>query len=136
MDEKRLRSKVRAANRGWPAAVKKKNWQLDYDSGADMLYGSFGPPQEAYSLELENYPSVYLRLRLESNEIVGFDILTLKKGFLRRNKRAAEVFQPIFDSLGEGDWFVRTGPGSKAKGALRSFLFELLTQSAPDLVAA
>ncbi|MBM4406465.1 MAG: hypothetical protein FJ039_09865 [Chloroflexi bacterium] len=137
MDEETLRANVRAANRNWLASVQKQTFEMDYDAGADVLYASFGPPQEAFSMDADSNGSVLLRIKLDTYEIVGFDIISLKENFLKSSREAEMAFRPILESFGDGDWFVTISPASKDTQAIfRLFIPKLISEMAGDLVAA
>lgn len=61
-------------------AVKHINWE--YDSGADVLYISFGEPEPSLSLDLGSG----VVLRQSKGKITGFTIIGLKEVLFRMNK--------------------------------------------------
>lgn len=63
--------------------------KMNYDRSADVLYCSFGDPQEAISVEKEN--GVVLRLNPETEQIVGITIVNFFKRFAERPNEAVSV---------------------------------------------
>ena len=55
---------------------------LDYDSEADVLYISFGPPRPAIGLEPEE--GLVLRLDPETDQLVGVTIVGLRERLRRQ----------------------------------------------------
>ncbi len=67
---------------------KKKNLQWDYDAEADILYISIGKPVKAEGVDIGN--GTIVRVNPESNEIVGFTIISPLKRTLQELKISAE----------------------------------------------
>jgi uncharacterized protein YuzE len=55
------------------------NIDIDYDVPADVLYCSFGPPQEAVGEEMDE--GVVVRRNPETNAIVGITIVNFSRRF-------------------------------------------------------
>ncbi|MHB2149855.1 DUF2283 domain-containing protein [Calditrichota bacterium LG25] len=67
---------------------KKKNLQWDYDAEADVLYISIGKPVKAESIDIGK--GTIVRVDPESNEIVGFTIISPLKRTLEELKVGTE----------------------------------------------
>lgn len=64
---------------------------LDYDEEADVLYFTFGEPQEALTEEMGN---IGVRVDPVTNEIVGLTVIDFLSGFKKRH-------QPLQIRVGE-----------------------------------
>ena len=53
--------------------------KINYDTKADVLYCSFGDPQEAISIEMDD--GIILRLNPENDNVVGFTVVDFSKRF-------------------------------------------------------
>ena len=67
---------------------KKKNLQWDYDAEADILYISIGKPVKAEGVDIDK--GTIVRVNPETNEIVGFTIISPLKRTLQELKVGAE----------------------------------------------
>jgi uncharacterized protein YuzE len=56
---------------------------LDYDKEADVLYISFGNPQQAVTEEMGN---IGVRINPKTNQIVGLTIIEFLKTFRKKDK--------------------------------------------------
>ena len=56
---------------------------LDYDEEADVLYFTFGEPQEALTEEMGN---IGVRVDPVTNEIVGLTVIDFLSGFKKRHQ--------------------------------------------------
>ncbi len=69
-----------------PAAADLK---MKYDREADVLYCSFGDPQPALSVEQAN--GVIVRVKPDTNEVVGITIVDFFKRFMEHPDDAVSV---------------------------------------------
>jgi uncharacterized protein YuzE len=63
--------------------------KMTYDRDADVLYCSFGEPQEAISIEANE--GIIVRRNPETNEIVGYTIVNFFKRFADRPNKPVSV---------------------------------------------
>jgi uncharacterized protein YuzE len=63
--------------------------KMSYDRDADVLYCSFGEPQEAISVEADD--GIIVRRNPETNEIVGYTIINFFKRFADRPNMPVSV---------------------------------------------
>ncbi len=136
--EERLKRRVKLANQNWRRTILRRGLEFDYDGHADMLYASFGTPQEAFSMDVgPDDCSIQLRIHMETYKIVGFDILPFRRRFLARHKEGAEVFRHLMKVLGNEDWSIKVQPtAAKNHGTVQNFIPKLISEMAGDLVAA
>ncbi len=99
---------VGKANREWSKRALSEVNDLQLDHEADILYLTFGDPEEALSVPVDaNEDDVYLRVEPETLKIVGLDIHGFRLGFLQRHSDAKEAFAPLFNILGDMDWRIQ-----------------------------
>jgi uncharacterized protein YuzE len=65
------------------------NIDIDYDLPADVLYCSFGPPQEAVGEEMDE--GVVVRRNSETNVIVGITIVNFSQRFRQEPRNIVSV---------------------------------------------
>jgi len=63
--------------------------KINYDRDADVLYCSFGEPQEAISVEADD--GIIVRHNPETNAVVGYTIVNFFKRFADRPNQAVSV---------------------------------------------
>jgi hypothetical protein len=65
------------------------NLDIHYDPAADVLYCSFGPPQEAVGEEVNT--GVVIRRNPETNTVVGFTVVDFSKRFAAQPANVVSV---------------------------------------------
>jgi uncharacterized protein YuzE len=63
--------------------------KMSYDRDADVLYCSFGEPQEAISVEADE--GIIVRHNPETNEVVGYTVVNFFKRFADRPNKSVSV---------------------------------------------
>ena len=97
--------RIAAANDDFAERVMSEVTDTQYDTEADILYVTFGSAHNAFSVATKNTDEeVYLRVQQDTHRIVGIDILCFRQVFLGRHPDAKEVFDPLFNFLGDSDW--------------------------------
>ncbi len=95
---------VGKANRGWSKRALSEVNDLQLDHEADILYLTFGDPEEALSVPVDaNEDGVYLRVEPVTLKIVGLDIHGFRLGFLRHSDArgvcaTSETWTGVFES--------------------------------------
>ena len=136
--------KIRRANPGWEERLKTVLHDIQYDSGADILYVAYDAPGAVYSVPIGgSEEGIYLRVEIGTEIITGFEIMDFKSNFLVANEDAKAVFEPFFAFLGETDWRIQVKPSEPEQLALllpaqRSLEYfdSYIPKVAPELVAA
>ena len=105
MDEKIVHREIREANKDFEDRLRTSLLDLQYDHDADLLYLTFGSPKEAFSFDEPSAEDVvYLRIALDTYQIVGMDIHHFRALFLARHPDWKASFDLFFDELGQGDF--------------------------------
>ena len=148
MADKKLIQKIQKANPHWLKHVQNETSDFQYDREADILYVAFGPRREAVSVPLDiPGDEVYLRVSPDTYEITGYDIFNFRANYLKNHPEGQQVFEPLFNLLGDMDWRIQLKPlpdTQKAKVKLLlpasykavRYLPEVIRKALPDLVAA
>jgi uncharacterized protein YuzE len=71
------------------AEAKLGNLDIQYDPSADVLYCSFGPPQEAIGEEMDT--GVVVRRNPETSAIVGITVIDFSRRFTAEPKNIVSV---------------------------------------------
>ncbi len=80
-----------------PNSAAPRNLDIQYDPAADVLYCSFGPPQEAIGEETDQQ-GVVIRRDPKTNALVGITVVDFSQRFITQPGNAVRV--PL-DSLTE-----------------------------------
>lgn len=81
--------------RGYGKTEAGRQLRLSYDRDADVLYISFGPPEEAISEETGD--GMLIRRNHVTNDAVGVTILDFEKRF--ESEKASALLPVILDSV-------------------------------------
>jgi len=72
------------------------NIDFQYDPAADVLYCSFGPPQEAIGVEVND--GVIVRRHPETNAVVGLTIIDFSRRFTQHPENYLSVpLEPVLE---------------------------------------
>lgn len=120
---KALVARIRKANEGWRYEHDQQGMvDVQYDADADILYATFGEPEEAFSLPSgETEDDVYLRISIKTNKVLGMDIIHFKSTYLVKHKEAADKFDVFFKVFGNTDWRIQTTLAAKGDREITVF---------------
>jgi len=114
-----IMTQIKKANPQWPDQLRTVLHDIQYDSGADILYVAYGTPGASYSVPIGgSEEGIYLRVEISTDIITGFDIMDFKSNFLATNEEAREVFEPFFAFMGLMDWRIQVKPSEPEQLAL------------------
>jgi len=107
VDEQVVQKRIRDANKDFEARFPASNFVIQFDHDADILYMTFGEPDEAFSFDNPNVDWVYVRVAPTTYQVIGMDIHHFRKLFLPGHNEWYEAFEAIFNELGDGDFRIR-----------------------------
>ena len=114
MDEKELRTAVKAANKDIAERVREGGFKLQYDSTSDVFYFAltdYRPSEVVISIEDADPASTgYLRVEEGTWKVIGFDILAWREQHLKSNPHWKAAFTAIFMAVGTGDFKLEFDP--------------------------
>ena len=135
-DMNELNAKIKKANKNWNQRTRGNLHDVQYDADADILYVTFGTPVESFSIPAEGQDQemIYIRVSIDSYEIVGMDIHSFRHVFLPNHRESEEKFQAPFAFLGDEDGkIVLYKPASRPP---LEFVTSYISEAVPDLVSA
>ena len=146
VNDKKLVSKIRLANKSWSRRAASSVQDIQYDSNADIFYANYGAIADAFSMAVDDPDDlVYVRIDVQTFEIIGFEIMSFKQIFLTHHPELKKNLDEIMAVFGDADWRFQLLPNSEMAGTQASvpaaqasigYLSSFLPKVAPDLVSA